>query len=502
MATREDGAYCPYDTDQQRRPRGWIGDPDPQGAATRFQVTATRTETDSLGAVAVPAERYWGAQTQRSLENFPIGDGRMPLEVVRALAVVKRAAARVHRAAGRLAPRLADAIDQAAGEVVAGALDDEFPLVIWQTGSGTQTNMNVNEVIAGRANELLGAGRGGKAPVHPNDHVNLGQSSNDAFPTAMSIAAAIAVEDRVAPALRELAASLDAKAVAWQGIVKIGRTHLMDATPLTFGDEASGWAQQVRDAEAGIVAALPRLRELALGGTAVGTGLNAPPGFAAAAIAEIGALTGRAFVAAPNRFAAIAAHDAVVAASGALRGAAVALIKIASDIRLLGSGPRAGLAELILPANEPGSSIMPGKVNPTQAEALTMVCARVLGNDAAIAIGGLGGHLELNAQKPLIAAAFLESARLLGDAVDSFRRRCVDGLAVDAQRVAELVERSLMLVTALVPRIGYDAAAEVARRAHDRGITLRDAARELGVLDEDELDAALRPEAMLGPDRV
>ena len=459
-------------------------------------MTATRTETDSLGAVEVPADRYWGAQTQRSLENFPIGEERMPIAIVRALATIKRAAARAHRAAGRLEPRLADAIEEAAREVAEGGLDDHFPLVVWQTGSGTQTNMNVNEVIAGRANELLGAGRGGKAPVHPNDHVNLGQSSNDTFPTAMAIAAALAVEDRVVPALRALSVALAAKAAGWRGIVKIGRTHLMDATPLTVGQEASGWAAQIEAAARAVRATLPRLYELALGGTAVGTGLNAPAGFADAAIAEIAALTGRPFVAAPNRFEALAAHDAIVAASGALRGAAVALIKIGNDVRLLGSGPRAGLAELILPANEPGSSIMPGKVNPTQIEALTMVCARVIGHDAAIAIGGMQGHLELNAYKPLIAASFLESARLVADAVDSFRLRCVDGLAVDERRVAELVERSLMLVTALTPRIGYDAAAKVAKRAHERGLTLREAALELGVMTAEELDAALRPETM------
>ena len=459
---------------------------------------STRTETDSLGAIEVPADRYWGAQTQRSLENFPIGETKMPVELVHALALVKRAAARVHRAAGRLDAKVAGAIEQAAEEVSSGTLDDHFPLVIWQTGSGTQTNMNVNEVIAGRANELLGAGRGGKSPVHPNDHVNLGMSSNDAFPTAMSIAAALAVENAVVPALRTLAAALADKAEGWKAIVKIGRTHLMDATPLTVGQEASGWAAQVDAAADGVVWTLGGLCELAIGGTAVGTGLNAPPGFADGVIGELNVMIGPRFVAAPNRFAAMAGHDAHVAASGALRTAAVALSKVASDIRLLGSGPRAGIAELILPANEPGSSIMPGKVNPTQCEALTMVCARVIGNDAAIAIGGMSGHLELNAYKPLIAASFLESARLLADAADSFRVRCVAGLAVDERRVAELVERSLMLVTALVPAIGYDAAAKVAKLAHQKGITLREAALELGVMSAAELDAALRPETMVG----
>jgi fumarate hydratase class II len=357
--------------------------------------------------------------------------------------------------------------------------------------------MNVNEVIAGRANELLGAGRGGKAPVHPNDHVNLGQSSNDAFPTAMNVAATLAIEDWLLPALGRLAEALHQRATAWRDVVKIGRTHLMDATPLTAGQEASGWTQQVRDAAAAISSTLPRVRELARGATAVGTGLNAPPDFAAAAIGEIARITGRAFVAAPNPFAAIAAHDGIVTASATVRGAAVALTKIANDIRLLGSGPRAGLAELRLPANAPGSSIMPGKVNPTQCEALTMVCARVIGNDVAIAVGGLQGHLELNAFKPLIIASFLESARLLADAADSFTTRCVAGLEIDATRAAELVERSLMLVTALTPRIGYDAAARVAKHAHERGLTLRDAALELGVMTAEELEAALRPDAMI-----
>ncbi len=458
-----------------------------------------RTESDSLGPIDVPDDCYWGAQTQRSIQNFPIGDRshRMPLAIVRALARVKQAAARVHRAAGRLEPRLADAIEQAAREVAAGDLDEQFPLVIWQTGSGTQTNMNVNEVIAGRANELLGGGRGGKSPVHPNDHVNLGQSSNDAFPTAMSIAATLVTDDDVLPALRALAKALAAKAEAWKDIVKIGRTHLMDATPLTVGQEASGWSAQVTDAVDAIGRTIPRLRELAIGGTAVGTGLNAPEGFADAMVAELSVLTGHQLIGAPNRFAALAAHDAIVVASGALRGAAVALTKVANDIRLLGAGPRAGIAELILPANEPGSSIMPGKVNPTQCEALTMVCARVIGNDTAITVGGMQGHLELNTFKPLIGAAYLESARLLADAAASFRVRCVEGLEVDRRRVAELVERSLMLVTALTPVIGYDAAAKVAKLAHERGITLREAALELGVASAEQLESALRPENMV-----
>ena len=460
----------------------------------------TRTESDSLGPIEVPADRYWGAQTQRSLENFPIGEGaahRMPLAIVHALAGLKRAGARVHQAAGRLEPRLADAVDRAATEVMSGLLDDHFPLVVWQTGSGTQSNMNVNEVIAGRANELLGAGRGGRSPVHPNDDVNRGHSSNDAFPTAMHVAMTVALEDRTVPALRALAVELDGKARAWRDLVKLGRTHLMDATPITVGQEASGWAAQVAAVADNVAALVPQVRALAIGGTATGTGLNAPPGYADAVIDELARAYGRAFTAAPSRFAALAAHDALVAVSGALRGAAVALTKIANDIRLLGSGPRAGLGELVLPANEPGSSIMPGKVNPTQVEALTMVCARVIGNDAAIAVGGLQGHLELNTFKPLIAACGLESATLLADAVDSFRLRCVAGLAVDERRIAELVERSLMLVTALVPHIGYDAAARVAKHAHEHGLTLREAAVALGLLTVEELEQLLRPERMI-----
>jgi fumarate hydratase class II len=461
---------------------------------------ATRTETDSLGPVEVPADRYWGAQTQRSLENFPIGSMKLPIAVVHALAGVKRAAARVNGAAGRLDEKVAGAIDAAAGEVQGGALDDNVPLVIWQTGSGTQTNMNVNEVIAGRANELLGAGRGGKKPVHPNDHVNLGMSSNDAFPTAMHVATTLVLEDRVLPALHALAAALDDKARAWASIVKLGRTHLMDATPLTFGQEASGWAAQVRGAAETLEALVPRVRALAIGGTAVGTGLNAPAGFADGVVAELSSMYRRAFTAAANRFAALAAHDELVAVSGALRTAAVALTKVGNDLRLLGSGPRAGFGELVLPATEPGCSIMPGKVNPTQVEALTMVCARVIGNDAAVAIGGMQGHLELNTFKPLIAACTLESATLLADACDSFRERCVAGLAVDERRTAELVERSLMLVTALAPRIGYDQAAKVAQHAHANGLTLREAALAMGVLTAPELDELLRPETMLGGD--
>ena len=460
---------------------------------------ATRTESDSLGPVEVPADRYWGAQTQRSLENFPIGGvaSRMPLAIVHALAGVKRAGARVHHAAGRLDDTLAGAIDTAAAEVSSGALDENFPLVIWQTGSGTQTNMNVNEVIAGRANELLGAGRGGKKPVHPNDHVNLGHSSNDAFPTAMNVAATLALEDRVVPALRALAAALDQKAQAWAGIIKLGRTHLMDATPVTAGQEASGWAAQVTAAADGLLALVPRVRALAIGGTATGTGLNAPPGYADGVIAELSAIYGRAFTAAANHFAALSAHDDLVAVSGALRTAAVALTKIGNDVRLLGSGPRAGIGELVLPANEPGSSIMPGKVNPTQVEALTMVCARVIGNDAAIALGGLQGHLELNTFKPLIAACALESARLLADGMASFEEHCVRGISANEVRIRDQLERSLMLVTALAPHIGYDRAAEIAKKAHKEGTTLREAAGALGYVKAEDFDRWVRPEDMV-----
>jgi fumarate hydratase class II len=459
---------------------------------------ATRIETDSMGPIEVPADRYWGAQTQRSLQNFAIGDRRMPIEVIHALAAIKEAAARVNQRRGRLAPELAGAIAAAAGEVRAGQLDDHFPLSIYQTGSGTQTNMNVNEVVANRAAEALGRTRGEKA-VHPNDHVNLSQSSNDTFPTAMAIAATTAVEDRVLPALDALHGALVVRAGAWHDVVKIGRTHMMDATPLTLGDEVSGWAAHLDAARARIIDVLPALRELAIGGTAVGTGLNAPAGWADDMVGELATVLGRSFAPAPNKFAALAGHDAIAAASAALRGLALALWKIGNDIRLLASGPRTGVAELVLPANEPGSSIMPGKVNPTQIEALTMVCARVAGNDQTIAIAHAGGFLELNVYKPVIIASFLESARLLGDAMASLRRHCVEDMQPDRIRIAELVERSLMLVTALTPLIGYDAAAKAAKLAHDKRMTLREAVLELGLLPADELDRALRPETMLGP---
>ena len=459
---------------------------------------STRTETDSFGPIEVPSDAYWGAQTERSIANFPFGhQERMPIGIVHALALVKQAAARVNRLHG-LDPRIADAIETAASEVVAGKLDDQFPLVIWQTGSGTQSNMNANEVIAGRANELLGGQRGGKAPVHPNDHVNQGQSSNDSFPTALHIAAARAVQAALLPALHALHAELAAKAQAWDAIVKIGRTHLQDATPLTLGDEFGGYAQQIADGIARIDAVLPRLYRLAQGGTAVGTGLNAPANFGPAVAAELAELTGLPFETAPNKFEALASHDTLVELSGALNVLAVSLSKIANDIRLLGSGPRCGLGELHLPENEPGSSIMPGKVNPTQCEMLTMVAAQVMGNHVAITIGGLQGHLELNVFKPLIGAAVLRSIDLLSVGMDSFRLRALAGLTPDRVRIAALLDRSLMLVTALAPKIGYDNAARIAKHAHTEGQTLKEAALALGLVDEATFDRVVVADTMLG----
>lgn len=462
-------------------------------------MTESRSESDSLGAIDVPAAAYWGAQTQRSIENFPFGETeRMPVGIIHALALVKQAAARVNRKHG-LDAALADAIEAAAAEVAAGKLDDQFPLVIWQTGSGTQSNMNVNEVIAGRANEMLTGTRGGKSPVHPNDHVNMAQSSNDSFPTALHIAATIAVRTRLFPALERLHAGLDAKAKAWDGLVKIGRTHLQDATPLTLGQEFSGYANQIyrcrRRIEPGIDHGTARLAQ---GGTAVGTGLNAPPGFAADFCAALSDITGIRFIPAENPFEALASNDPLVHLSGTLNTLAVALTKIANDIRLLGSGPRSGLGELMLPANEPGSSIMPGKVNPTQCEMLTMVAAQVIGNHAAITVGGLQGHLELNVFKPMIGAAVLRSIHLLSVGMESFAERCVEGLEADERRIAELVDRSLMLVTALAPEIGYDAAAKIAKHAHEHGLTLREAGLTLGLVDAETFDRVVRPEAMLG----
>ncbi|HYD23823.1 MAG TPA: class II fumarate hydratase [Croceibacterium sp.] len=461
-------------------------------------MTPTRIETDTFGPIDVPADRLWGAQTQRSLQNFRIGGERMPLPLVRALGVVKRAAAATNHKLGLLDARLAGAIETAAGEVVAGALDEHFPLVVWQTGSGTQSNMNANEVIANRAIELLGGEPGSKDPVHPNDHVNMSQSSNDTFPTAIHVAAATALTAELVPALERLAGELEAKAQAWAGIVKIGRTHTQDATPLTLGQEVSGWARQVRAGLERVALALPGLYELAQGGTAVGTGLNAPQGFAEAIAAEIAEATGLPFVTAPNKFEALAGQDALLFAHGALETLAASLYKIANDIRFLGSGPRAGLGELALPENEPGSSIMPGKVNPTQCEALTQVCAQVFGNHAAIAFAASQGHFELNVYRPVVAYNFLQSVRLLADAADSFTRNLLAGLEPRRDNLAAGVERSLMLVTALAPAIGYDKAAAIAKDAHKRGLTLREAALAAGV-SADDYDRLVRPEDMLGP---
>ena len=459
----------------------------------------TRTETDSFGPIDVPADAYWGAQTQRSIGNFPFGPREaMPVEIVHALGFVKQAAARVNARSGGLGAGVAEAIQQAAAEVAAGTHDDHFPLVIWQTGSGTQSNMNANEVIAGRANEILTGRRGGKSPVHPNDHVNMGQSSNDSFPTALHVAAARAVHGRLLPALRAIHHRLAAQAKAWDRIVKIGRTHLQDATPLTLGQEFSGYAAQIEGGMARVEAVLPRLHRLAQGGTAVGTGLNAPAGFAEAFAAEIARLTRLPFVTAPNKFEALASHDTLVELSGVLNVLAVSLTKIANDIRLLGSGPRCGLGELKLPENEPGSSIMPGKVNPTQAEMLTMVAAQVMGNHVAVTIGGLQGHMELNVFKPLVGANVLRSIDLLTIGMESFTARALDGLEPDEQRIAELMNRSLMLVTALAPEIGYDNAAKIAKHAHERGLTLKEAGLALGLVDEATFDRVVRPEAMLG----
>jgi fumarate hydratase class II len=462
-------------------------------------VSNTRTETDSFGPLEVPGDSYWGAQTQRSIENFPFGPREtMPAEIVHALGFVKQAAARVNARIGGLDAELAEAIQQAAGEVASGAHDDQFPLVIWQTGSGTQSNMNANEVIAGRANEILTGKRGGKNPVHPNDHVNKGQSSNDSFPTAMHVAAARAVNQRLLPAMRTIHSRLTAQAKAWDGIVKIGRTHLQDATPLTLGQEFSGYAAQIEDGIARVEAVLPRLHRLAQGGTAVGTGLNAPKGFGEAFAAEIAKLTRLPFETAPNKFEALASHDTLVELSGVLNVLAVSLTKIANDIRLLGSGPRSGLSELKLPENEPGSSIMPGKVNPTQAEMLTMVAAQVMGNHVAVTVGGLQGHLELNVFKPLIGANVLRSIDLLSTGMESFTQRTLDGLEPDLRRIEELMGRSLMLVTALAPEIGYDNAAKIAKNAHEKGLTLKESGLELGLVDAATFDRVVRPETMLG----
>jgi len=463
-------------------------------------MTETRTETDSFGPIAVPADRYWGAQTQRSLENFRIGSEseRLPLPLVHALVLVKKAAAHVNARLGLLDQRVAGAIGQAADEALAGKFDGHFPLVIWQTGSGTQSNMNANEVLANRANELLGAPLGSKVPVHPNDHVNRGQSSNDSFPTAMHIAAALEITRRLLPALRNLEKALDDKAKTFKDLVKIGRTHLQDATPVTLGQEFSGYVMQLRLGIGRIEAMLGGLHALAQGGTAVGTGLNAHPDFAVAFAKEVATLTGLPFRTAENKFEALASHGALTAAHGALAALAADLFKIANDIRLMGSGPRSGLGEISLPENEPGSSIMPGKVNPTQAEALTMVATQVHGNQATIGFAASQGHFELNVFKPVIAAAFLQSVRLLADAAESFRTNCVEGIQANEGQLKDLLSRSLMLVTALAPAIGYDKAASIAKAAHHNGTTLREEALRAGV-PADLFDQTVKPERMLGP---
>jgi len=458
-----------------------------------------RIERDTFGEIKVPAARLWGAQTQRSLEFFRISGERMPLELLRALALVKRACATVNLALGLLEPAKAGAIIAAADEVLAGRHDEEFPLVVWQTGSGTQTNMNMNEVLANRASELLGGSRGQGRLVHPNDDVNRSQSSNDIIPTAMHVAAVEALVHRLLPALRGLRGTLAAKAVAFAEIVKIGRTHLQDATPLALGQEFSGYVSQLDHGIAHVEASLAHLCELSVGGTAVCTGLNAPPEFGARVAAELARATGLPFVSAPNKFEALAAHDALVHAHGALKTVAASLTKIANDVRWMASGPRSGLGELLIPENEPGSSIMPGKVNPTQCEALTMACAQVFGNDVAINWGGANGHFELNVYKPLIAYDFLQSVRLLGDGAASFDRHCAQGIEPNRRRIAELVDRSLMLVTALAPHIGYDRAAEIAKRAHRDGATLRESALASGHVTAEDFDRWVRADDMVGP---
>ena len=458
---------------------------------------ATRTERDSFGEIEVPAAQLWGAQTERSLENFPISREHQPHEIIRGLALIKRAAAVVNERLGKLDPTKANAIVRAADEVLAGQHDGEFPLVVWQTGSGTQTNMNVNEVLANRASELLGGVRGEERLIHPNDDVNKSQSSNDTFPTAMNLAAAEGIEKHLLPALEKLRATFEGKAHEFADIVKIGRTHLQDATPLTLGQEMSGYAAQLAHAERHIRSALPHLHELALGGTAVGTGLNAPKGYAEAAAAELARLTGLAFVTAPNKFEALATCDGLVQAHGALKGLAASLMKIANDVRWLASGPRSGLGEISIPENEPGSSIMPGKINPTQCEAMTMLCAQVIGNDVAINVGGSSGNFELNVFRPMIAHNFTQSVRLLADGMASFNQRCASGIKANEKHIGELVSRSLMLVTALSPHIGYDKAAQIAHKAHHEGTSLRESAVASGFLTGEQFDAWVKPRDMV-----
>ena len=459
----------------------------------------TRTESDSMGTIEVPSDRYWGAQTQRSLQNFKIGTERMPRPLIRGFGIVKHASSQVNEDLGKLDGGLGTAIRQAAEQVIAGELDDHFPLVIWQTGSGTQTNMNANEVISNRGIEILGGERGSKDPVHPNDHVNMSQSSNDTFPGAMSVSTAEQVVHELVPALTKLRDALQVKATEFDSVVKIGRTHLMDAVPLTLGQEFSGYVQQLTNGIARVEGVLPRLYELALGGTAVGTGLNSHPEFAERVATAIATYTGLPFVTAPNKFESLAAHDAQVELSGQLKVVASSLMKIANDVRMLGSGPRAGLGELILPANEPGSSIMPGKVNPTQSEAVTMVCAQVIGNDTAVTVGGATGHFELNVFKPVIAYNNLQSIRLLADASVSFTDNCVVGIEPNAARIQELMESSLMLVTALNPHIGYDNSAKIAKKAHEENSTLREAGIALGLLTEEQFAEWIKPEEMTRP---
>jgi fumarate hydratase class II len=458
----------------------------------------TRVESDSMGPIEVPADKYYGAQTMRSRMNFRIGKERMPIEIVRAFGILKKAAAMTNRELDNLQQDVCDLIVRAADEVIEGKLDDHFPLVVWQTGSGTQSNMNVNEVISNRAIELAGGEMGSKTPVHPNDHVNRSQSSNDTFPTAMHIAAVLAIEE-MEPKLRALRDTLGGKAKAFASIVKIGRTHLQDATPLTLGQEISGWVSQIDHALAAVEATMPQLRELALGGTAVGTGLNTHPKYADHVARKIAELSGTRFVSAPNKFAALAAHDAFVGTSGALKQLAVALMKIANDVRWLSSGPRSGIGEIRIPENEPGSSIMPGKVNPTQCEAMTMVCTQVMGNDATIGIAGSQGNFELNVYKPVMAYNLLQSIRLLGDACQSFNDNCAVGIEPNLETIDDNLRRSLMLVTALNPIIGYDNAAKVAKHAYKSNTTLREAAIELGLLTGEQFDEAVQPEDMVGP---
>ncbi len=468
-------------------------------ASTSSAAGGTRTESDSMGPIEVPSDRYWGAQTQRSLHHFSIGGDHMPKPVVRGMAILKKAAALTNRDLGKMADGEADLIVRAADEIIAGDLDAEFPLFVWQTGSGTQTNMNVNEVISNRAIELAGGERGSKAPIHPNDHVNMSQSSNDTFPGAMHIAAAEEIVHRLVPSVQALRDALDEKATAFADIVKIGRTHLQDAVPLTLGQEFSGYVAQLDADIERIQLTLPGLYELAVGGTAVGTGLNTHPEFAERVAQHIAELTGMPFVTAPNKFASLAAHDAVVFASGALRTLAVSLMKIANDIRWLASGPRAGFGELSLPENEPGSSIMPGKVNPTQSEAMTMVCVQVLGNDTAVGIAGSQGNFELNVFKPVMIFNLLHSSDLMSDACRNFREFAIEGLEANEEKIAEHVQNSLMLVTALNPHIGYDNAAAIAKHAHKHKSSLKEAAVELGHLTAEEFDRLVRPEEMTGP---